>query len=72
MLQALIGRAIRFIQGASRHTHIVLIATHFACDHVTGLAPTTVIGKVVLLRLDGPNGQPVNLTRDEEAMEPSS
>jgi hypothetical protein len=42
-----------------------IIATFFSCDHVDGLATTTVIGKAVLVRLDGPNGNPVDLTRDE-------
>jgi hypothetical protein len=42
-----------------------IIATYFACDHGTGLAPATVIGKAVLVRLDGLNGKPVDLTRDE-------
>ena len=42
-----------------------IIATFLACDDVTGLAPTTVIGKAVLVRLDGPNGKPVDLTREE-------
>jgi hypothetical protein len=42
-----------------------IIATYFACDHITGLSPNTVIGKAVLVRLDGPNGEPVDLTREE-------
>ena len=43
-----------------------IIATFFACDDVTGLAPATVIGNAVLVRLDGPpNGKPIDLTRDE-------
>jgi hypothetical protein len=45
-----------------------ILATYFACDDIAGLSSHTIIGKAVLVRLDGPNGNPVpvDLTRDEE------
>ena len=42
-----------------------VIATYLTCNATTGLAPNTVIGKAVVVRLDGPFGNPIDLTRDE-------
>jgi hypothetical protein len=42
-----------------------VVATYFHCDASSGLARSTIIGKALLLRLDGPHGKPVDLTKQE-------
>ena len=42
-----------------------IIATFLVCDDATGLAPSTVCGKALVVRMNGEDGEPVDLTKEE-------